>query len=183
MTMHVHEHNITHELNAGLHAGLSANIYHELRVIAHSLVRSHRPSGTLNTTALVHEAYLKMGDHTRGWHNRKHFFATMAQAMRHVCVDLARRRSAGKRDGGIRLTWDNIEQGQICMDQLDEVIAIDQALCELGRMDERLEKVMELRFFGGASVADAARILDVSEPTIKRDWRVAKAFLASQLAA
>ncbi len=161
--------------------GLSAEVYRELRVIARAQLRSRRGDATLNTTALVSEAYVKLGARRRQWQDRKHFFATMARVMRQVAIDIARKQNAGKRDGGHRVSLERLEQGLIEWREIADLIAIDAALTRLGQLDARLERVLELRFFAGLSVADVAETLGVSEPTVKRDLRAARAFLTSEL--
>jgi len=168
-------------LNADWESGLSPEVYHELRVIAHAQLQSQRADATLNTTALVNEAYLKLGNRQHLWQDRKHFYATMARVMRHVTVDLSRKSSAQKRPQRNRLDLKQLELGQIEFSELADLIAIDEALTELGRLDPHLEDIMELRFFTGMSVTEAAELLDCSEATIKRNTRVARAFLASKL--
>ncbi len=172
---------VTGSLNSGAGGGLSADVYRELRAIAHAQLRSRRPDATLNTTALINEAYVKLGARQRLWQDRKHFYATMARVMRQVTIDLARKQHAGKRDGGNRVSLDRLEQGRIEWREIPDLIAIDAALTRLGQLDERLEQVLELRFFAGLSVADVADMLGVSKPTVKRDMRAARAFLASEL--
>ncbi len=172
---------LTGRLNRDWRDDLAPEVYQELRVIAHAQLRSQRRNATLNTTALVNEAYLKLGTRQRHWKDRKHFYATMAKVMRQVVIDLARRHSAAKRDGGVRLSLEVLDRGELRWQELSEVIAIDAALEKLGELDPYLEQVLELRYFAGMSVADVAEVLQRSEPTIKRDFRAARAFLASEL--
>jgi RNA polymerase sigma factor (TIGR02999 family) len=154
-------------------------LYDELHALAHSQVRRSRPSMTLNTTALLHEAYLKLagGAAVVGRH---HFFALAARAMRQVLVDHARRRSAQKRGAGLEVTTLGDEATGIQAD-LGELLAIDAALKQLKSVNERLCRVVELRFFGGLSVEETADALGTSTATIKRDWRAARAFLLATL--
>ncbi|MEM7708009.1 MAG: ECF-type sigma factor [Pseudomonadota bacterium] len=172
---------LTGRLNRDWRADLAPEVYQELRIIAHAQLRSQRSSATLNTTALVNEAYLKLGSRQRRWKNRKHFYATMAKVMRQVVIDLARRHSAAKRDGGFRLSLDALDRGELRWQEVSELIAIDAALEKLGELDPQLEQVLELRYFAGMSVTDVAELLNRSEPSIKRDFRAARAFLASEL--
>ena len=172
---------ITGRLNAPGKEALPPDVYQELRVIAHAQLRSQQAGGTLNTTALVNEAYVKLGPRQRLWQDRKHFYATMARVMRQVTVDLARKQQARKRDGGTRLNLDQLELGHIEWREIADLIAIDEALNQLGQMDARLEQVLELRFFAGMKLGDVAQLLGLSEPTVKRDMRAARAFLASEL--
>ncbi len=152
-------------------------VYDELHGMAHGRLRRRSPGQTLNTTALVHEAYLKLVDQTRAqWNDRSHFLAVASVAMRHILVDYARRRSARKRGGPERdVTFDDMQPGVIS--RAEEILAIDQALGSLAELSERLAKLVELRFFGGLSVVETAEVLEVSERTVKRDWRKARAFL------
>lgn len=158
-------------------------VYDELRLLAHRQLRRRRPGDTLDTTALVHEAYLKLTDREEPeWKDRNHFFAVAATAMRHILVDAARRRVADKRGGGVvPIALDEARIGIAARSA--EVIAIDQALNALGDYDGRLVRTVELRFFGGLSVEETAEVLEVSERTVKRDWRKARAFLYRTLAA
>lgn len=170
----------TEQLNATWQTELSPAIYRELRIIAHAQLRSQKDN-TLNTTALINEAYLKLGDRQRLWRDRKHYYATMAKVMRQVTVDFARKRNAKKRPQGIRVDLDQLEHGCIELSEISDLVAIDVAMAKLGELDKRLEQVMELRFFGGMSVAEVANLMDCSAPTVKRDTRAARAFLASEL--
>lgn len=172
---------LTGRLNRDWRQDLAPEIYQELRVIARAQLRSQRKNATLNTTALVNEAYLKVGGKRRHWQDRKHFYATMAKVMRQVVIDLARRHGAAKRDGGVRLSLDELDRGELRWQELSELIAIDAALRKLGELDPNLEQVLELRFFAGMSVADVAEVMQRSAPTVKRDFRAARAFLASEL--
>jgi RNA polymerase sigma factor (TIGR02999 family) len=154
--------------------------YEELHALAHRQLGRMRPGETLCTTALVHEAYLKLVEQSgHTFNDRRHFFRGAALAMRHIVVDYARQRSAQKRGGGA--TWTLLEE----MDgtavpveaQAATLVALDDALTRLSRLDERLVRVVELRFFGGLSVEETAEVLDVSTATVKRDTRAARAFL------
>jgi len=150
-------------------------VYGELRERAHRQLARHRPGDTLSTTALVHEAYLKLVDSShQSYHDRIHFFAVASRAMRQILVDQARRHAAGKRSG-TALSLDPELIGSV--DRADELIALDEALNELAALDERLATTVDLRFFGGLSVDEAAEVRGVSPRTIKRDWRKARAFL------
>lgn len=165
----------------GLEHNLTPEIYAELRTIAHAQLRGQRTDATLSTTALVHEAYLRIGERRTLWNDQHHFYATMAKIMRQVAVDLARRKSALKRDGGIRVDLDDLDRGQIEWSEISDLIAIDIALEKLGALEPRLEQVMEMRFFAGMAVTEVAAVLGLSEPTVKRDTRTARAFLGSEL--
>jgi RNA polymerase sigma factor (TIGR02999 family) len=156
-------------------------VYAELKALAHRQLARIRPGDTLQTTALVHEAYLKLlGTARPEWHDRRHFFAVASRAMRQISVDYARTRSAQKRGGDTPpLSLD--EQSLPVADRAEDLLALDQALTELESLNERLARVVELRFFGGLSVEEAAAVLDVSERTVKREWQKARAFLFDAL--
>ena len=156
-------------------------VYRELQACAHRQL-SRRDSGeTLNTTALVHETYLKLTANDRQTYNdRVHFFAVAAGAMRQILVDYARRASAGKRGGGAKeLSLDPAELASA--ERADELVALDEALTELAAADSRLARTVELRFFGGLSVEETADVLGTSPRTVKRDWRKARALLYEAL--
>ena len=135
----------------------------------------------MQTTALVHEAYLKLidVDHV-DWQHRAHFFAISAQVMRRILLDLARKRGAAKR-GGAALRVDFDEIPDLKSDRAGELIALDDALIELAKFDPRKARVIELRFFGGLSVEETAEVLKVSPDTVLRDWRLARAWLLAEL--
>jgi len=156
-------------------------IYGELRRIARRSMNRQDPSHTLQTTALVHEAYMRLtGDSGRQWENRAHFFGVAAKAMRHVLVDYARARATDKRGGPhkpLRLE----DAGVISGDRMAEVIALDDALTALSKLHARQSQVVELRFFGGCSVEETAETLKISPETVMRDWRAARAWLYREL--
>jgi RNA polymerase sigma-70 factor (ECF subfamily) len=156
---------------------LTSLVYEELRRIAHRCVQRERDRHTLETTALVNEAYLRLaGGEQREWQNRAHFFAVMAQVMRHVLVDHARRRHYAKRGG--RLQRVSLEDDSLMSpERAAELVALDEALGELSRIDPRKGRVVELRYFGGLSLEETAAVLEVSVMTVRRDWRAAKAWL------
>lgn len=162
-------------------------LYEELRAIAAARLRSERAGHTLGVTALVNEAYLRLADLDRlTWKNRTQFFAIAARVMRRILVNHARDRQAQKRGGGAELV--TLEAG---MDgepgsgsatlSWDDLITADRALEELARRDERQARVLELRLFAGLNHEEVASALDISVPTVRRDWRVARAFLAKAL--
>ncbi len=162
-------------------AELVPRIYAELRRLAHRQMRGERPGGTLQTTALINEAYLRLVD-TNGirWESRGHFLAVAAQAMRRILVDAARAREAGKRGGGtLRVSLEGVTLPAAGRDA--SVVALDDALTALAALDPRKCRVIELRFFGGLTVAETASVLRVSEETVHRDWHVAKAWLLREL--
>jgi RNA polymerase sigma factor (TIGR02999 family) len=156
-------------------------VYNELHRQAAGYLRREHPGLSLQTTDLIHEAYLRLIDQQHvEWQNRLHFFAIAAKVMRHILVDHARSRQAAKRGGSaIRLPLEEaivVQQGQ----DLD-FVALDEALTRLGEIDPQQGQVVELRFFSGLSVEETAKVLDVSERTVKRDWNVAKAWLRREL--
>lgn len=157
-------------------------VYGELHDLASHYMRHERKEHTLQPTALVHEAYLRLVDQ-RGatWKNRSHFYGVAAQAMRRILVDHARRKRAAKREGGQRVTLDGeIEVASPDAKSLD-LIALDDALGKLSAIDARYSKVVELRFFGGLEIEEVAEALQISPATVKRDWTFAKAFLQREL--
>jgi RNA polymerase sigma factor (TIGR02999 family) len=162
-------------------------VYAEVRRIAHAEMRRVKPAETMNTTAVVHEAYLKLVTAAGiAWEDRAHFFAVAATAMRQVLVDHARRASTGKRGGGNRaIPLDDVDSGSgiLVGHDSDELLALDAALTQLSSIDERLGRVVDLRYFAGLSVDETAKVLGVAERTVKRDWRRARACLLAALAA
>jgi RNA polymerase sigma factor (TIGR02999 family) len=159
---------------------LFACVYDELRRLGHQ-VRAGSSGETLNTTALVHEAYMKLvPSRDLDWRNRGHFFGVAARAMRQVLVDAARRRLAQKRGGGeAYVTFD--DQAAAAMVQIDQVVELDGALQRLALLDERQVRVVEHRFFAGLTTVETAEVMGLSVPTIERDWRSARAWLAREL--
>ena len=156
-------------------------VYGELRQLAASHLRSERGDHTLQPTALVHEAYLRLvGQRSVSWANRAHFFGIAAQMMRRVLVDHARRRLAAKRSPGT-LRIDLGEETAAAPDRMPELLALDRALTELERLDPRQARVVELRFFAGLSVEETAEVAGVSTATVKREWRTARAFLRHEI--
>jgi RNA polymerase sigma factor (TIGR02999 family) len=156
-------------------------VYDELRRIARSQLRSKHPSETLGATALVHETYLKLVDQTRvSASDRHHFFALAARAMRQILVDHARRRGAAKRGGG-RTPSELVETVGLVEPREGDILALDSALARLEELDPRLSRLVEVRFFGGLSVEEAADALEMSPRTVKRDWQKARAFLYQEL--
>jgi RNA polymerase sigma-70 factor (ECF subfamily) len=152
-------------------------IYEELRKMARRYMRQQNPDHTLQTTALIHEAYLRMvTQKEKQFKNRAHFFAVAAQAMRHILVDYARQRHAAKRGGGSRPI--SLEEAAIVsQERAAELVAFDEALKELETLSTRQSRVVELRYFGGLSVAETATVLSVSPETVMRDWNMAKTWL------
>jgi RNA polymerase sigma factor (TIGR02999 family) len=152
-------------------------VYDELRRIARGRLSRNRAENTLNTTALVHEAYLRLVDQAQAAANdRAHFFALASRAMRFVLIDYARRRTAQKRGGVQRdISLDEVRVG--VEDRTLDLLALDEALDELTAFDERLGRLVEFRFFGGLTYEEIAEVTEWSVPTIKRDWRRARAWL------
>lgn len=158
-------------------------VYDELRRAAHRQLRRRRLGQSLDTTALVHDAFLKLIDQRHAdWKDRQHFMAVSATAMRHILVDYARRRGALKRGGDEqRVTFD---EGLLKVESKAlEILALDEAMTALGELNERLCRLVELRFFGGLNIEEIAEHFGVSDRTVKRDWRKARAFLHERLGA
>jgi len=152
-------------------------VYDELRRIAHRYVQHERDGHTLQTSALVHEAYLRFAGQRRvDWENRSHFFAVTAQVMRHILIDHARRRRYVKHGGESQQVPIEDAEG-MSLQRADELIALEEALAELARLDRRKSQVVELRYFGGLSLEETAEVLEISLMTVRRDWRAAKAWL------
>ena len=160
-------------------------VYDDLLIIARAELARHRRGQTLNTRALVNEAYLKLfsANASLDFESRKHFFATAAQAMRQVVIDYARARMTDRRGAGAEhIALDDLNGLSLPVDaQADQLVAIDNAMKKLSLLDERLVRVVEMRFFAGLEVSAIAELLGVSEPTVKRDTRAAKAFLQREL--
>jgi RNA polymerase sigma factor (TIGR02999 family) len=166
---------------------LTPLVYEELRRLARRYMRNERVGNTLQTTALVNEAYLRLVDAKGvGWQDRVHFFAVSAQIMRRILVDAARARASAKRGGHVKrvnhssaFNLDEIPDVSSSRDR--ELVAIDDALKTLSEMDPRKARVIELRFFGGLSVEETAEVLKISPQSVMRDWKLAKAWLMREL--
>ncbi len=156
-------------------------VYDELRRLAHRYMSHERPGHTLQTTALVNEAYLRLVNWREArWQNRAHFFAVAAQMMRRILVDFARDRQYLKRGGGaLRVSLD--KAASFTKSRSEDLVALDEALAALAEVDRRKGRVVEMRFFGGLSVKEVAEVLKVSEETVMRDWRLAKVWLLREL--
>jgi RNA polymerase sigma factor (TIGR02999 family) len=156
---------------------LTPLIYDELRRIAHRYAQRERNGHTLQTTALVNEAYLRLeGGEKPDWQDRSHFFAVTAQVMRHILIDHARRRRYLKHGGDAQQV--SLEEAYLMADErAAELVTLDEALKDLARLDPRKTQVVELRYFGGLSLSETAEALGVSLMTVRRDWRAAKAWL------
>ena len=156
-------------------------VYEELRRMAKRYMDRQKPDHTLQTTALIHEAYLRLVDQKEArWQNRAHFFAVAAQAMRQILVDYARTRHAAKR-GGEASAVSLDEAAVVSRQRAGELVALDDALQSLAAFDRRKSQVVELRYFGGLSVEETAKVLKVSSETVLRDWRLAKTWLLREL--
>lgn len=156
-------------------------VYGELRRLADQYLRRERPDHTLGATALVHEAFLRLIDqHSVSWQSRAHFFGIAAQAMRRILVDQARRRTAQKRGRQFQVT---LETDPPLADAAppEEVVAVDEALARLAEADARSARLIELRYFGGLTIEEAATSLGISVATAKRDWAFARAWLQREL--
>lgn len=156
-------------------------VYGELRRLASSYMRRERPDHTLQTTALVHEAYLKLVRQEKvRWQTRVHFYAVAAQVMRRVLIDHARGRGRAKRgDGQAALSLD--EAAIVSDERIEDLLAVDEALTNLEAIDARKSRVFEMRYFGGMSMDETAEFLKISPATVTRDWRMAKAWLRREM--
>jgi RNA polymerase sigma-70 factor, ECF subfamily len=160
---------------------LIAAVYGELRQVAARAMRRERHGHTLQPTALVNEAFLRLVNQSGvEWRDRAHFFGVASRLMREILVDYARQHAAAKRGGGVKVTLDDsllISDGR-----LEEVVAWDEVLNRLEHLDARQSRIVELRFFGGLSVEEVAEVMEISAPTVKREWASAKAWLHRELA-
>jgi RNA polymerase sigma factor (TIGR02999 family) len=156
-------------------------VYAELRRVAARQLRKERSDHTLQPTALVHEAFIRLVDQRQvDWHNRAHFFGVAAQVMRRILVDHARRHRAGKRGEGLRCV--SIDEAKdVAASNEMAILGLDHALDRLATVDGELARIVELRAFGGLTIEEAAHVLSVSPSTAKRDWRTAKAWLNREL--
>jgi RNA polymerase sigma factor (TIGR02999 family) len=159
---------------------LTPLVYGELHRLAHHYMAGERTGHTLQSTALVNEAYLRLVQTSRvQWQNRAHFFAVSAQLMRRILVDFARSRQYGKRGGKAPVL--SLDDVPVAVEECAELVALDDALSALAAVDPRKSQMVELRFFGGLTVEETAGILKVSVETVMRDWRLAKVWLLRQL--
>ena len=156
-------------------------VYKELRRLAHFQLRKERPDHTLQSAALVHEAYLRLvGQNSPQWESRTHFFAIAAQLMRQILVDYARRHGAAKR--GASVCKVSLQDAMVTPRRTDvDVVALDDALLELARIDLRQTRVVELRFFAGLSLAEISDALEIAPATVQRDWTSARAWLHREM--
>ena len=156
-------------------------VYQELRRLAAYYMRRERPGHTLQTSALVNEAYMRLVDYSQmRWQSRAHFFAIAAQAMRRILVEHARKRHFAKRGGGaVKVSFD--EAAIVSQEQAADLVALDDALTSLEAMDERKARIVELRYIGGLNIEETAEVLSISPATVQREWRAAKAWLYREI--
>jgi RNA polymerase sigma factor (TIGR02999 family) len=163
-------------------AKLTPLVYTELHRMAHRYMRQEKSNHTLQTTALINEAYVRLIDWKNvRWQNRAHFFGIAARLMRRILVDFARSRNYAKRGGGARVTVSLDEAAAVSRDRAREILALDEALQSLAVIDPRKSQIVELRFFGGLSLEETAEVLRVSSRTVLREWDLAKAWLNREL--
>jgi len=162
-------------------AALTPLVYEELHRLAHRHMGGERPGHSLQTTALVNEAYVRLIDWKNvRWQSRAHFFAVSAQLMRRILVDFARSRGYRKRGGGVQAVTLG-DAAVVSDDKGADMVALDEALTSLAKLDARQSRVVELRFFGGLSLEETAEVLRVSTGTVRRDWSLARAWLHREL--
>ncbi|HMK85124.1 MAG TPA: ECF-type sigma factor [Steroidobacteraceae bacterium] len=155
-------------------------VYEELRRLAHHHLRAEHAEHSMQSTALVHEAYLRLiGGRPADLQDRAHFIAVASRAMRQILVDLARGRSADKRDWGVRIDYSHMPSLPIQRDE--DLLALDDALSDLARIDERQAQIVEMRFFGGLSSSEISDVLGISRATVDRDWATARVWLHRQV--
>jgi RNA polymerase sigma-70 factor (ECF subfamily) len=172
--------NTVRQENSPLPAELLELVYKDLRRLARAYLKNERSNHTLQPTALVHEAFIRVSDWKNvAWENRAQFFAVVSQIMRHILVDYARSKNAQKRAAGQKILLDDAvsfpDKKEI------DLLRLDEALQSLEKLDPRQSKIIELRFFGGLSVEETAHVLKISETTVKREWRFAKTWLQREL--
>ncbi|MBV8892500.1 MAG: sigma-70 family RNA polymerase sigma factor [Acidobacteria bacterium] len=160
---------------------LAPLVHKELHRVAHKYMRLQRPGHTLQTTALIHEAFLKLVKRPKkDWQSRAHFFGVAAQAMRHILVDYARHQQTAKRGHAFQMI--SLDEGAvISVERCSELVALDEAMNKLAEFDARKSRVVEMRFFAGLSFEEIAEVLGISPDTVMRDWRLAKAWLRRKL--
>jgi RNA polymerase sigma-70 factor (ECF subfamily) len=160
--------------------GLAPIVYDKLRRLAHHFMNRERAGHSLQTTALINEAYMRLVDYKRmQWMDRAHFFSVSAQVMRRILVDHARSRNVKRGGGVLHLALDDV--AVVSSDRTGDLVALDDALNALGRLDQRKVQIIEMRFFGGLSVEETAEVLKVSPATVRRDWSIAKLWLYREL--
>jgi RNA polymerase sigma-70 factor, ECF subfamily len=160
---------------------LMALVYPELKKIAAAYLRSEKPGHTLQPTALINEAYLRIVDQTSPWASRAHFYGIAAQLMRRILLDHARRKFSSKRGGRVARVGVEFAAEVPEVEKTSDLLEIDRALTQLAALDERQAKVVELRYFGGLSIEETAEALDISVATVKREWTMARAWLKREL--
>jgi RNA polymerase sigma factor (TIGR02999 family) len=161
-------------------SALTPAIYQDLHRMAHYYLRSERADHTLQSTALVNEAFIQLiGSQPTELHNRAHFIAIASRLMRQILVQHARSRRASKRDGGVRIALEVIDDLPVSGDE--ELMALDEALEELNRLDERQSKIVQMKFFGGLSAPEIAEVLGISLATVERDWATARIWLRREM--
>lgn len=159
---------------------LTPLVYKELHRLAHRYMSFENPGHTLQTTALVNEAYLRLVSNRASWQNRAHFFAISAQLMRQILVDFARSRHQWKRGGKVQRV--SLDEAKVGSEESDaDLVALDDALKALAVVDPRKSRIVELRFFGGLSIEETAKALNVSDLTVSRDWKMAKLWLLREM--
>lgn len=173
--------------DATVEARIVASVYDELHRIAARYLRGERAGHSLQATALVNEAYIRLVDQRSSWKNRAHFFGVAATTMRRILIDHARRERAGKRGERVpHLALDDTDvegfaRAALSSDHLDDVIAVDEALTKLAAVDPRQSRIVELRFFGGMTSREIAEVLGISDRTVDREWAVAQVWLYRQM--
>jgi len=165
----------------GAEKALIPLLYDELRALAHHYMRAENPGHTLQTTALVHEAYLRLGgDKEAGWKDKAHYMRVAARVMRHVLIDHARRKRADKKGG----KWgrEPIDKAAELLEEVSvDLLGVDSALNQLTEIDKQMAQVVELRFFGGLTIEETAEVMEISPATVKREWTLAKAWFKQQI--
>jgi RNA polymerase sigma factor (TIGR02999 family) len=170
------------EGDQGALQALTPKVYNELHRLAHHYMRREHPSHSLQATALVHEAFMRLADYTRmQWQDRAHFFAVSAQLMRRILVDHARRHNVKRGRGVQHVSLDEVAVVAPGGEAGKDLVALDEALIALARIDPRKAQIVEMRFFAGLTVDEIGSVLRVSPGTIKRDWRAARAWLYREL--
>lgn len=155
-------------------------VYNELRRLAERYLRQERSDHTLQATALVHEAYIRLVDQNVPWQNRAHFFGVAAEMMRRILIDHARGHMAAKRgSGGIKLSLDDVIN--LSDERAADLVALDDALKALAEFDPQKSRIVELRYFGGLSIEETAKVLDIGTATVTRQWNLAKAWLYHEI--
>jgi RNA polymerase sigma factor (TIGR02999 family) len=165
----------------GAEEALMPLLYDELRVMARHYMRGERPGHTLQTTALVHEAYLKLGgEKDAGWESKAHFMRVAARAMRRVLIDHARRKRSAKKGG--KWTREPLDEALKLMEDVSfDLLAVDNALSDLYEIDKQMAQVVEFRFFAGLTIEETAEVMGISQSTVKNEWVLAKAWLRQQM--